>query len=92
MRQEMMPDILPRLFDFTVEIHSVMYKKIPQKLEKLTEDFGDIFWRNIYAIIPHREVMVWCQDDFAKMNILHVYKKYWGMQIIFAYFFASPYP
>ncbi len=43
MRKEVMPDILPSLFRFEIEIHSILVKKIPGKFKKLTRDLEDLF-------------------------------------------------
>lgn len=60
MRQIMVPDILPSLFRFKVEVHIVFkgVQKNPPKELILTEDRKRYFYEKIYDTIPHREVRV----------------------------------
>ncbi len=51
----------------------LQFKKSPRSFEKLMEDFEKYFEENIYAIIPHHEVIVWCQDAIFCVNIFWVY-------------------
>lgn len=64
MREKMMPDILPSLFRFEIEVHTVFERvqKNPPKEFMLTEDRKRSFYEKIYDTKPHREVRLWCQD------------------------------